>query len=310
MSRSLALIGVPSGAGACGVGQDRAPQALRDAGLTDQLELMGVEVADLGDSPPVPWTPDRVNPLAQNLHGVVETVKVTADRVADALAEPDRVVLVMGGDCTVGMGTIAGAQRSIGEIGVIYFDLHSDLNIPATARDGALDWMGLAHMLAIEGSEEPLVRAAGKGPVLDPKQIVLFGHDLAQSTTFERGEIERFDLSRVSVEEVREDPEEAARRALGIVAERFERFVIHLDVDVVDFTDAPLSELSSRNVGLKLEEMLRALSVLAAGSGLVAITLAELNPHNASAEDGLLERFSTSFAHAISGAARSAAASR
>jgi arginase len=58
----------------------------------------------------------------------------------------------------------------------------------------------------------------------------------------------------------------------------------HLDVDVIDFTDAPLSEHPSRNAGLKLEEMLRALKVLASGSGLVAITLTELNPHNAAAD--------------------------
>jgi arginase len=310
MTRSLALIGVPAGGGACGVGQERTPQALRSVGFVEHLGRGDIDVTDLGDSPLVPWKPDRAAPLAQNLDAVVETVRTTADRVAEALAEHDRLVLVVGGDCTVGIGTIAGAQRSIGDIGVIYFDLHSDLNVPATARDGALDWMGLAHMLAVEGSEEALVRAAGDGPVLDPKQIVLFGHDLTQSTSFERGEIERLDLFRVSVEEVREDPEEAARRALGIVAERFERFVIHLDVDVVDFTDAPLSELSSRNVGLKFEEMLRAMAVLASGSGLVAITLAELNPHNASAEEGLLERFAASFAHAISGAPPVPAASR
>jgi arginase family enzyme len=72
------------------------------------------------------------------------------------------------------------------------------------------------------------------------------------------------------------------------------RFAIHLDVDVVDFTDAPLSEHPSRNTGLKLDEMLRALRVLASGPGLVAITLAELNPHNAAADDGLLERFAAS----------------
>jgi arginase len=300
MDRSLALIGVPSGAGACGVGQEQAPQALRSVGFVEELGRTGFDVTDLGDGPLVPWTPDRVNPLAQNLHAVAEVVRGTADRVADSLADPDRAALVVGGDCTVGIGTIAGAQRAIGGVGVVYFDLHSDLNIPSTARDGALDWMGLAHMLALEGAEEPLVRAAGPPPMLDPRQVVLFSHDTSQSTRFERGEIDRLELSRVSLEEVREDPGAAAGRALEIVAERFERFVIHLDVDVVDFTDAPLSELSSRNVGLKLEEMLQALTVLASGPGLVAITLAELNPHNASADDGLLERFATSFAHAIS----------
>jgi arginase len=157
----LTVIGAPSGAGACGVGQERAPEALRAAGLIEKLGRTGVEVTDLGNSQVVPWRPDRANPRAQNLGAVVETVRTTADRVAGGLMSPDGIALVLGGDCTVGIGTVARVQRAIGDVGVIYFDLHSDLNTPASARDGALDWMGLGHMLALEGTEPELAEAAG-----------------------------------------------------------------------------------------------------------------------------------------------------
>jgi arginase len=300
MTRRLAVIGAPSGAGACGVGQEQTPAAIRAAGLIKQLDRAGFEVSDLGDSPVVPWRPDRANPRAQNLDAVVEVVRTTAGRVADALAERDRMVLVLGGDCTVGIGTVAGIQQAIGPVALAYFDLHSDLNTPASATDGALDWMALGHLLAIEGTEPALTAAGGNAPLLDPDQVVLFAHGRAHSTRFERGEIERLGLPRVALEEVRENPEGAARRALELLAARSDRYAIHLDVDVVDFTDAPLSEHPSRNTGLKLEQMLRALKVLASGPGLVAITLAELNPHNAAADDGLLERFAASLADAIS----------
>ena len=60
-----------------------------------------------------------------------------------------------------------------------------------------------------------------------------------------------------------------------------------------------MSEHPSRNTGLKLNEMLSALKILASGPGLIALTLAELNPHNAAADGGLLERFAASFADAI-----------
>jgi arginase len=300
MTRRLAIIGAPSGAGACGVGQEQAPAAIRAAGLIKQLDRVGFDVSDLGDSPVVPWRPDRANPRAQNLDAVVEVVRSTTRRVADALAEQDRIALVLGGDCTVGIGTVAGTQQAIGQVALAYFDLHSDLNTPASATDGALDWMALAHMLGIEGTAPSLTTAAGKAPLLDPDQVVLFAHGRSHSTRFERGEIERLGLRRVALEEVREDPEGAARQALELLAARADRYAIHLDVDVVDFTDAPLSEHPSRNTGLKLDEMLRALRVLASGPGLVAITLAELNPHNAAADDGLLERFAASLADAIS----------
>jgi arginase len=295
----LAVIGAPSGAGACGVGQEQAPAALRAAGLLELLGGAGFDVSDLGDSPVVPWRPDRTRPRAQNLEAVVDVVRSTTTRVADALLERDRKLLVLGGDCTVGIGSIAGIQARVGDIAVVYFDLHSDLNTPASAGDGALDWMALAHMLALEGTEPTLAAAAGTAPLLESRQVLLFAQSPSHATRFERAEIERLALARIVLENVRGDPEVAAHQALDLVATRSARYAIHLDVDVVDFTDAPLSEHPSRNTGLKLDEMLSALKILASGPGLVAITLTELNPHNAAADNGLLERFAASFADAI-----------
>src|SRR5262245_52381931 len=176
VARQLAVLGVPSGAGVCGVGQEQTPAAIRRAGLIELLGAVGFEVTDLGDSPVVPWRPDRARPRVQNLEEVVEMVRRTSSRVADALDEHDRTVLALGGDCTVGIGTIAGARSGLGDLAVVYFDLHSDLNTPTSARDGALDWMALAHMLAIEGSEPTLVAATGPVPLLRANQVVLFAH--------------------------------------------------------------------------------------------------------------------------------------
>jgi arginase len=233
MARRLAVVGVPSGAGACGVGQEQTPIAMRRAGLIGLLGDVGFETSDLGDSPVVRWHPDRVRPRAENLSEVVEVVRSTTSRVADALGDRDQTVLVLGGDCTVGIGTIAGVRAAVGDVAVVYFDLHSDLNTPASARDGALDWMALAHMLALEGSEPALVAAAGPVPLLEASQVVLFAHSQSDATRIERGEIERLELSRIALEEVRADPEAAARHALALVAARSNRYVIHLDVDVV-----------------------------------------------------------------------------
>jgi hypothetical protein len=74
------------------------------------------------------------------------------------------------------------------------------------------------------------------------------------------------------LEDVLVGPEDAAYRAFDLLCSRSERYVIHLDVDVVGFTDAPLSKHPARNVALKLDEMLSALKVLASVPGLAAIT--------------------------------------
>src|SRR5919106_6269638 len=112
--RQAAVIGAPSGAGACGIGQDEGPEALRDAGFVEELGRVGFEVTDLSDSDVVPWRPARSSPRAQNLGAVTDVVRSTATRVFDALNEADRIVLVLGGDCTVGIGTVAGVQAGYG----------------------------------------------------------------------------------------------------------------------------------------------------------------------------------------------------
>jgi arginase len=195
---------------------------------------------------------------------------------------------------------MAGIRRALGSVALAYFDLHSDLNIAESRSDGALDWMALGHMLAIEGSEPSVLAAVGSEPVIGPDQVVLIGQDRSRSTKFEQRQIDELGLHLIAVDEVRADPQAAARRALDLLAARANRYAIHLDVDVVDFTDAPLSEHPSRNVGLRLDEMLSALKVLASGPGLVGITLTELNPRNAASDEGLLDRFAARFAEAVS----------
>ena len=80
---------------------------------------------------------------------------------------------------------------------------------------------------------------------------------------------------------------------------RFDRYVVHLDVDVIDFTDAPLSENTGRNIGLSFDAAMDALRGLLSDDGLAALTIAELNPAHAMAEEGLLERFTASVAQSL-----------
>ena len=58
MAKPLALIGVPTSAGAFAPGQEQAPEALRAAGLVERLERAGIQVTDYGDGPIWRWRPD------------------------------------------------------------------------------------------------------------------------------------------------------------------------------------------------------------------------------------------------------------
>jgi arginase len=295
--RDLVILGVPSSAGAFAAGQERGPAALREAGLVERLAA-GDDVLDLGDLPEFGWRPDREQPRAQHAERVAETAGHVRDAVAGRLAAGCRV-LVLGGDCTVGVGTAAGSRLAGGRTGLVYVDMHADLNVPSSVVDGALDWMGMAHMLGIEGCLPELRDLASPFvPMLDPSQVVVLGNEQGQATEWELSVIAERSIAIVTAGELRSNPAAAARSALGAVADAT-RVIVHLDVDVVDFVDAPLSENTGRNVGVPLAAVAAALPELMADPRTSALTVTELNPVHAAADPGCLERLVDALVAAI-----------
>jgi arginase len=290
MPKPLAIIGTPSSAGAYAPGQELAPSALRGAGLLTRLDNAGHDVVDYGDSPVFRWRPDRENRYAQNAEAVREAVIATAGRVraADAAGQ---VALVLGGDCTVGIGTVSGMLAADPErIGLIYFDLHADLNTPDSVPDGALDWMGMAHLLDEPAALPELRHIGPRIPLFTPEQVIIFGHSHDRATPWERDVITRRKVQTVPVEDVANAPEDHARAALALLP-GVDRLLIHFDVDVIDFVDAPLSENTGRNEGLTLDQALRALRVFTAHPAFAALTITELNPLHGEEDGATLERF-------------------
>lgn len=274
---SLDLMGVPSSMGAFTPGQEQTPRALRDAGLLRAIQAVGIRVHDRGDAAVRRWRPDKAHPKAQNVDAVVEVVRETAMRVRESAAG-GRTTLVLGGDCTVGLGTVAGYRDGPAPLGLVYFDLHPDMNVPSVVREGALDWMGMAHALALEGAVDELVRVQGRVPLLHPEEVLFFAYGPDNRTAFEREQMKVRGLRGIDVREVAGDPEGAAARAIAALEPDTDRILVHLDVDVIDFTDLPLSENAGRNEGLSFERAVRALRVLLSSSKLAALTVTEVNP--------------------------------
>lgn len=298
MTRTLGLIGAPSSAGAFAPGQELAPRALRDARLVEKLGDAGLAVVDRGDSPLWRWRPDREEPFAQNLHAVVATANETARRVQASLAAGE-LPLVLGGDCTIELGTVAGHLSSEERIGLLYFDLHPDLNLPVSPGPGALDWTGLAHLLGEHNTCEPLSRMASRFPMLEPESVFLFAYDPIGATPQEQETIGRLGLHGISVADVANDPEAAATSALAWIGPRCDHLLIHFDVDTVDFTDLPLSENTGRNEGLPFESAMRALRVLLGSNRLSALTITELNPNHGAQDGSTIDTFVDSLVDAL-----------
>jgi arginase len=289
----IVVIGAPTSAGAFAPGQEDAPGALRAAGLVQALGA-----SDRGDTPRFRWRVDHDQPRAMNADAVVDGVRAVAANVEEALRAGD-LPLVLGGDCTVGVGTVAGAVAADTEPRLIYLDLHPDLNTPAAVPDGAMDWMGVAHMLDLAGADERLATAGPRRPLLAGEDLVLLGTGPEQCTAAERDAIAAQDLQPIGVDRLRADPPAAAREALRRATAGGRRFLVHFDVDVIDFSDVPLSENTGRGIGVGFDAALAALGVLVAHEALLGLTVTELNPHHGAPDGSDVARLVRALAAAL-----------
>jgi arginase len=190
--------------------------------------------------------------------------------------------VVLGGDCTVGVGTVAGLRARVQRLGVVYVDRHADVNVPGSTVDGALDWMGVAHMLDVDGALGRLAALAGQRPMLSSGQISFLG--LGPHTEFEANVISSRGLPVVDVQNAVSDPRGSARAAL-VPLSGCDGLAVHFDVDLVDFLDAPLAENTDRGCAPSLTACGEMLSELLADTRVRAVTVTEFNPHHG-AEDG------------------------
>jgi arginase len=297
----LTVIGAPSSAGAYAPGQEQAPAALREAGLLEHLQRRGIPVRDLGDTPIVRWSTDRARPRAMNAAAVANTARALAELVAEAFAAGEPV-LVLGGDCTIELGTVAGALKVTDSVGLLYVDLDTDLNTPESTTDGALDWMGVAHMLGLPGTLAELAQIGSRIPLLQPHQLAYFAIDNVEP--FEMNAIAQHGIQHVGLAEARAAPLKAAQAVASGWGARFDKLLVHLDVDVLDFARMPLAENTRRNVGLDFRQLIEALQAFVRAPNWAALTICELNPDHGERDGSTVREFSQAIADVIAGAPR------
>ena len=296
----ISVVGVPSSAASYAAGQDLAPAALRSAGLLEQLIASGLEVHDDGDLPHQAWSPDRDHPLAQNAGQATVSVQQLADRLHPLLTRGD-IALVIGGNCTIALGVVAALRLlDAGTPGLLYVDRHYDLNTPESTTDGALDWMGLAHALALPGCLDTLTGAFGRRPLLEADQVAWLGVEPKIATQWEREQADRLALHVTTSQALAADPAATALTALRQLPAG--PLALHLDVDVLDFIDAPLAENTDcRNTGPTLDQVAEALTAAARDQRMRALSIGEVNPTRCAGDPDTLPRFVRSIARILAG---------
>ncbi|HEV2615756.1 MAG TPA: arginase family protein [Candidatus Acidoferrales bacterium] len=271
--KQIILLGAPTSAAALAAGHEKAPQALRDAGLVERLESLGYSVTDMGDDPVVTYQSDEETPRARNLPHVVKALEALKPRV-EAAVKTGGLPLIISGDCSSALATIAGVRRYYRGASIVYMDRDADLNIPATSPSGCVDGMVVSHLTGRGAAE--MVRFWGEPPLVRDPDVALFGVNRLDAPEEEM--LSRFPIRIFRASDIQKmGAVAAAEAAVERIHGGRNELVVHLDVDVIASEDFQATDVPGAG-GLRLEDVRQALEVFAKQGRLVAFEVAAYNP--------------------------------
>lgn len=282
--RGWGVVGVPSSAAAHWPGIEKAPRALREAGLVEAMRSAGLSVVDHGDRPEARFRAARSADEPNDIARVVDVVSDAAVAIGEIVAARRRP-LVLGGECTLALSLVSAYARAGQDVGIVYVDGGQDLMLPGDhPTEPILDSMGMAHMLDLPGAADALAGIAPRRPLLTPDRVCFFGFDDADEDI--RGLVPSL---RFTAAQVTGDPVGTAVHAAEAASRAADGFVIHLDVDVLDYLLLPAADVPQYGRGLRVSTLVQSLGILAARPEFAGMTLVEFNPDHA-AGDGSTAR--------------------
>lgn len=276
---SIAIIGAPLDLGAGRRGVDMGPSALRVAGLGRRIAELGYDVEDLGNVPvqQAESLADAGPPSAKYLYQIAATCKRLGDLVSQAMSN-GKAPLVMGGDHSIAVGTVAGVAQHFrnieAKIGLIWIDAHTDMNTPEISPSGNVHGMPLACCMGLGPSE--LVDLLGFSPKIDPRNVALVG--IREVDITERQIVRQTGVHTFTMRDIDERGMSAVmREAISVAMLGTAGFHLSLDMDFVDPEHAPGVGTPVRGGGTYREAHL-AMEIVNDSGGMVSMEVVEVNP--------------------------------
>ena len=275
--RPVRVLGVPMGYGASMAGVDMGPAALRVARLTPRIAQLGYDVEDLGD---LQLERPRSTPSPEEKLKYVKEIGAACELLAQKVREmfdTGEFPIVLGGDHSIAIGSIAGASsyfRERGEtLGLIWFDAHADMNTPETSPSGNIHGMPLAVVLGYGSSQ--LTDVGGFAPKLDPRFCAHVGaRDIDAG---ERELIRKLGIRFFTMREIDERGMASCMdEAISIASKASGGYAVTFDVDALDPGDAPGSGTLVRG-GLTYREAHLAMEKIAEAGGMRSLEVVEIN---------------------------------
>jgi arginase len=274
--RSVRIIGVPLDLGASRRGVDMGPSALRIARLVERLEAIGYTVEDSGNL----IVSQREQLTAGNGDVVTAIADVSRELAAETAAavRTGEIPLVLGGDHSLAMGSVAGVATALAErgeaLGLIWLDAHGDINTPESSTSGNVHGMPVAHLLGL--GDPRLAGIATPAPAVRPEHLVMVG--LRDLDPPEQLHIGRLGISVFTMRDIDERGlKSVMAEAIAIASRGTGGIHVSCDPDWIDPMDAPGVGTPVRG-GATYREGHLALEMVADSGQLVAMDLVEINP--------------------------------
>ena len=274
----VAIIGAPLDLGSDRRGVDMGPSALRVANLNKRLETLGYEVEDLGNVPveqaeSLPEGPRH----AQYLPQIAAVCARLGEMVALAAAE-GKAPLVLGGDHSIAIGSVAGmarfARKKRRKIGLLWMDAHADMNTPRSSPSGNIHGMPLACCIGMGPKE--LTGMFGFSPKVDPKNVALVG--IRDVDILERPQVKESGVTAFTMRDIDERGLRAVMdQALEVVSRGTAGFHLSLDLDFVDPQYAPGVGTPVRG-GATYREAHLAMEIICDSANMISMEVVEVNP--------------------------------
>ncbi len=248
------------------------PSAIRYAGLAERLEALGLDVADAGNvGAELPELASVTDERARYLPEILATSAQIA-RAVSRIATDGRLPLVLGGDHSIAMGSLAGLHAALGAGGVLWVDAHADMNRPTTSPSGNVHGMPLATALGACGFE---LEGFASPPWVDPSRVAIVGARAVDPG--ERALIRELGVHVATMADIdRRGIADVMREALEVVSGP--SFVhLSLDVDACDPEIAPGVGTPVRG-GLSYREAHLAMELIAESGVLTSLEVVEVNP--------------------------------
>lgn len=271
------ILGVPMDLGAGRRGVDMGPSAIRIAGVSDKLTALGHQVADEGDINVKPPELQKIrNEKLKYLPEIVRACTLLHSKVEKTLASGG-FPLVLGGDHSIAIGTIAGVAAHAREhrkrLGVLWIDAHGDLNTPETTPSGNIHGMPLAASIG-RGAIE-VTSVGGDFRKVDPRDVVLIGtRDLDDG---ERKLIKHLGINIFTMEDI-------DKHGMSVIMARALRRIrqvdllhVSLDLDGVDPQVAPGVGTPVKG-GLNYREAHLIMETLNESQKMTSLEVVEVNP--------------------------------